>query len=328
MSTQVNKNYKDTIFRMLFKDAKHALSLYNGLTGSNYTDIAELEFNTLENAIYMNVKNDISFIIGDSLNLYEHQSTWNPNMPLRNLIYITSVFQNYVEIKQDKSIYGDSLIRLPFPEFVVFYNGREKRPEYSELKLSDSYIDINAEPALELKVKIININPGMNEELKRRCPIIAEYSIYVETVREYARTMSLADAVVQAVEDCIKNNILRDFLTQQKAEVISMSIFEYDEEKELGRIKKAAWERGLEEGREAGHKEGHKAGLEAGREAGLEEGHKVGFEVGREEGIINTILTYKEFNASKDEAVFKVAERFNMDCEKVRKIVDECWDKE
>ncbi len=94
MGTQIDRNYKDTVFRMLLKDARYALSLYNGLSGCEYKDPAELEFNTLENAIYMNVKNDISFIIGDSLNLYEHQSTWNPNMPLRNLIYITNVFQN------------------------------------------------------------------------------------------------------------------------------------------------------------------------------------------------------------------------------------------
>ncbi len=178
------------------------------------------------------------------------------------------------------------------PQFVVFYNGIEKRPEYSELKLSDLYTKVKMETALELKVKVININLGMNEELKKRCPIIAEYSTYVETVREYASTMPTEDAVIKAVDDCIKNNILRDFLLQQKAEVISMSIFEYDEEKEMERIKKDIWEQGLES------------------------------------GIINTILTYKEFNVSKDEAASKVASRFNMDLEKVRKLVEEHWDKE
>ncbi len=303
MGTQINRNYKDTVFRMLFKDARYALSLYNGLSGNDYKDPAQLEFNTLENAIYMNVKNDISFIIGDSLNLYEHQSTWNPNMPLRNLIYIANVYQNHVETKQEKSIYGDSLIHLPFPQFVVFYNGIEKRPEYSELKLSDSYVGAEFEPSLELKVKVVNINSGMNEELKKRCPIIAEYSTYVETVREYAKAMPVTDAVIKAVDDCIKNNILKDFLLQQKAEVISMSIFEYDEEKEMARIKKE-----MERIKQATWDDGRKQGLE--------------------QGLINTLLTYKEFNVSKDEAALKAAERFNMDLEKVRKIVEEHWDKE
>ncbi len=312
MNTEIKREYKDTVFRMLFKDADNALSLYNGLSGSNYADTSQLEFNTLENAIYMNVKNDISFIIGDNLNLYEHQSTWNPNMPLRNLIYITSVYQNYVEMKQDKSIYGNSIISLPFPKFVVFYNGTDEHSEYSELKLSDSYIgrrsaldltllplaeyrqNIVNEPSLELVVKVININPGKNEKLKERCPILKEYSIYVETVREYAKTMSLKNAVTKAVEECIKNNVLKHFLQQQKAEVIRMSIFEYDEEKELGRIRK--------EEREAGE------------------------EKGLIQGAVNTIVILKGLGISKQEIAAKLAEQFELTQTEAEQLVEKHWD--
>lgn len=316
MNTEIKREYKDTIFRMLFKDADNALSLYNGLNGSNYADSSQLEFNTLENAIYMNVKNDISFIIDDNLNLYEHQSTWNPNMPLRNLIYITSVYQNYVELKQDKSIYGNSVISLPFPEFVVFYNGAEEHPEYSELKLSDSYSgceralestltqisdqrhNIDNEPSLELVVKVININPGKNEELKRKCPILREYAIYVETVREYVKVMPLKDAVNKAVDECIKNNVLRHFLQQQKAEVIRMSIFEYDEEKEIGRIRK--------EEREIGKKIGEKQGLM--------------------QGAINMIAALKKLGISRTDTISNIIDSFSFTKDEAEELVGKYWD--
>lgn len=307
MNTEIKRQYKDTVFRMLFKDADNALSLYNGLSGSNYSDASQLEFNTLENAIYMNVKNDISFIVGDNLNLYEHQSTWNPNMPLRNLIYITSVYQNYVELKQDKSIYGNSIISLPFPEFVVLYNGIEERPEYSEMRLSDSYITGKEEPSLELIVKIININVGKNEELKQKCPVLREYSIYVETVREYAKTMSLKDAVNKAVEECIKNNVLKRFLQQQKAEVIRMSIFEYDEEKEIGRIRREE--------------------REIGKEIGQAQGEEIGEKRGFTQGAVNTIIILKGLGISEKETAEKLAEQFGFTEDEAEALVDEHWSK-
>lgn len=307
MNTEIKRQYKDTVFRMLFKDADNALSLYNGLSGSNYSDASQLEFNTLENAIYMNVKNDISFIVGDNLNLYEHQSTWNPNMPLRNLIYITSVYQNYVELRQDKSIYGNSIISLPFPEFVVLYNGIEERPEYSEMRLSDSYITGKEEPSLELIVKIININVGKNEELKQKCPVLREYSIYVETVREYAKTMSLKDAVNKAVEECIKNNVLKRFLQQQKAEVIRMSIFEYDEEKEIGRIRREE--------------------REIGKEIGQAQGEEIGEKRGFTQGAVNTIIILKGLGISEKETAEKLAEQFGFTEDEAEALVDEHWSK-
>ncbi len=294
MSGSINRKYKDTIFRMLFKEPANALSLYNALCGSNYADVSQLEYNTLDNAIYMNVKNDVSFIVCDNLHLYEHQSSWTPNMPLRSLIYITSVYQNYIESKQDKSIYGSSIINLPAPQFMVFYNGIEEHPEYSELQLSDSYVGLKGKPDLELKVRVFNINSNMNEDLKQKCPIIAEYSVYVDLIRRYQRTMPIEDAVNKAVSECIKKGILKSFLTQQKAEVISMSIFEYDEEKEMKRIRYSEREYGIE--------------------------------VGREEGsLIGTIETYKELGVSREDACVRLMKKYKLSEEKAHKLLDEYW---
>ena len=165
MVQEVNKKYKDTVFRRLFGEAHNALLLYNSLNGTEYTDEAMLEYNTLENAIYMNVKNDISFLIAHHMNLYEHQSTINPNMPLRDLIYISEQLQVYIK---ELSIYSTKLQRIPTPSFVVFYNGSDEMPEKVVLRLSDAFEIPVEDPELELKVTVYNINSGKNEELKKK----------------------------------------------------------------------------------------------------------------------------------------------------------------
>lgn len=254
--TEVIRNHKDTVFRMLYKNPKNALELYNGLCGKHYTDETQLRYNTLENAVYMNIKNDVSFLIHDYTVLYEQQATWNPNMPLRNLYYIADIFHNYERNEQDFSIYGTRKIELPRPEFVVFYNGDGRYPEYSELRLSDSFKDVrdsaekNEEPSLELKVKVYNVSKGMNEELKRRCPILGQYITYTELIKYYRENMSLEEAVEKAFNECIRNGILKDFLMHQKAEVVKMSIYEYDEKEEQRRMLKAAYRDGEEKGEE------------------------------------------------------------------------------
>ncbi|MBO5279368.1 MAG: hypothetical protein J6B06_07760 [Lachnospiraceae bacterium] len=243
MTEKAKRNYKDTVFRMLFKKPQYALSLYNALNNTNYTDPALLRFNTLENAIYMNFKNDISFLIAHQMNLYEHQSTFNPNMPLRDLFYISDIIQEYVK---DMSLYSSKLIRLPNPSFIVFYNGLDSMPERSVLKLSDAYELLTDNPSLDLKINVLNINPGMNEDLKNKCPVLKEYTLYVELVRHYRQFLSLTEAVSHAIEDCIQNNILREFLFKQKSEVIKVSIYEYDEEREMRLFRQAEREYAME----------------------------------------------------------------------------------
>ncbi|MBD5539790.1 MAG: hypothetical protein HDR00_01075 [Lachnospiraceae bacterium] len=243
------KKYKDTVFRLLYKDPARALNLYNSIMGTDYSDVEMLQFNTLENAIYMNVKNDLSFIIADRLNIYEQQSTPSANMPLRDLFYVADILQRE---HMDRSVYSNKPVKIPNPYFVVFYNGKKELPERMELKLSDNYEFPSEDPSLELKVTVLNINPGMNEELKERCPSLKEYMIYVEKVRNYAEIMPLEDAVEQAVDECIKADILREFLSGQKAEVVKMSIYEYDEERELKIIREDERFLGKAEGKAEG----------------------------------------------------------------------------
>ena len=243
-----NRKYKDTVFRMLFSDRKNLLSLYNAVNGSAYEDEAALEIVTLENAIYMGMKNDLAFIVDTGLFLYEHQSTYTPNMPLRDLFYISAEYQKFVN---HRSLYSSVIQKIPAPNFIVFYNGTEKKEDSWINYLSEAYQNLSGEPNLELKVLTLNINEGHNGELMEQCQILREYAQYVAKVREYARETELDVAVEQAVNDCIQNNILTEFLRKNKSEVIAMSIFEYDNEEEEKKLRKAEFEAG----REAGKKE-------------------------------------------------------------------------
>ena len=270
----VNFKYKDTVFRMLYKSKKELLSLYNAVNGTAYVNEDDLEIVTLENAVYMSMKNDISCLLDMNLQIYEHQSTVNPNMPLRNLMYITKQIEKMI---LNKDIYSRKLIQIPNPRFIVFYNGIDKQPEVKELYLSDAYQHKEKEKNLELKVLQLNINKGYNEDVKRKCPTLFQYMEYVDTVRKFAKDCTLDEAVKKAVDDCIKNDILKDFLLANKAEVVSMSIFEYDEELH----KKTLLAEGFEDGYNAGVEESKKA---------IEESKK-------------TIAEKDETIAKKDEAI-------------------------
>ena len=240
-----NRNYKDTVFRMLFSDRQNLLSLYNAVSGSHYDDPEMFEIVTLENAIYMGMKNDLAFIIGTDLFLYEHQSTYNPNMPLRDLFYISSEYQKLVD---HKSLYSSTLLKIPAPQFIVFYNGTEKKKDHWLNHLSESFENLSGEPKLELEVLTINIHAGLNKELMEQCQTLREYAQYVHYVRKYAKELELNEAVKLAVDECIRNDILSDFLRANKSEVISMSIFEYDKEEEERKLRKAEYEAGVAAG--------------------------------------------------------------------------------
>ena len=253
-----NRNYKDTVFRMLFSDRKNLLSLYNAISGAHYDNPEMLEIVTLENAIYMGMKNDLAFIIDTDLFLYEHQSTYNPNMPLRDLLYISSEYQKLVD---KKSLYSSILQKIPAPQFIVFYNGTEKRKDSWVNHLSEAFENLPGNPKLELEVLTININEGHNEELMEHCQTLKEYAKYVNCVRKYARELELNEAVKLAVDECIRNNILSEFLRANKSEVISMSIFEYDKEEEERKLRKAEYEAGVADGFNNGFNNGFNDGI-------------------------------------------------------------------
>lgn len=242
-----NRTYKATIFAMLFEDKEHLLELYNAVSGKHYTNPEMLEINTLENAIYMAMRNDISFLIDARLSLYEHQSTYSPNLPLRFLLYISAL---YSSMTKDANLYGTKAIELPPPRFVIFYNGKDEQPDRQILKLSDLYT-INEECSLELEAVMLNVNSGHNKELMEMSHTLWEYAEYTARVREYTETMELEEAVERAIEECIQEGILKEFLEKNRAEAKNMSIFEYDQERHIKQEREEAWE----EGRKAGKRD-------------------------------------------------------------------------
>lgn len=239
------RNYQDTVFRMLFQEKRELLSLFNAIHGTSYDEPEKLEITTLENAVYMAMKNDISCVLDLQMDLYEHQSTPNPNMPLRDLFYVSKLLENWTK---DQNLYAGQRIQLPVPKFVVFYNGESPQPERREYRLSESFARRGEEINLELVVLQLNINPGYNTEIVENCPTLLEYIQYTDRVRHYKKEQPLAEAVERAVSECIEEGILTDFLRKNKSEVIPMSIFEYDAEKHMCAVREEGREEGLEQG--------------------------------------------------------------------------------
>ena len=247
------RNYKSTVFAMLFGDRERLLRLYNAISGKNYQDPEELEINTLDNAIYMGMKNDLSFLIDDRLSLYEHQSTVNPNMPLRFLLYISDLYSG---MTVEENLYGRKAVNLPFPCFVIFYNGSEPQPDRKILRLSDLYTVKSKEAQLELTAVLLNINRDHNRELLEACRDLKDYAEYVDRVRKYAGELSLSEAVERAITECIREGILKEFLEKNRGEVKKMSIYEYDQEKHIRMERQDAWEDGMQEGIKEGELRG------------------------------------------------------------------------
>ena len=287
----VNRTYKSTVFTMLYADKSNLLDLYNAMAGTHYTDPELLEINTLENAIYMTIRNDVSFLIDGRLSLYEHQSTSNPNLPLRFLLYISHL---YSRMTKDENLYGTAKVRIPAPEFVVFYNGREQMPERDILKLSDLFM-VNDRPIkLELEAVVLNISGENNRELKAACQTLREYAIYTDKIRQYTEEMSLEEAVDRAIRECIHEDVLREFLENHRMEARAMSIFEYDQEKHMRQEREAAW------------KEGRRSGMEEGRSQGEEQ--------------LLTLQIRKKLEKGKDVAV--IAAELEETEERIRKLIE------
>lgn len=318
---KANHQYKDTVFRMLYQDKENLLSLYNAMNGRNYTNPEELQIVTLENAIYMGMKNDLAFIMDMNLYLYEHQSTYNPNIPLRNLFYIADEYQRIVV---QKSLYSTAIQKIPTPRFIVFYNGTKKVEDRSEFRLSSAYENPTEDPDLELRVTMLNVNDGHNDELMEHCRTLKEYAQYVARVRKYAAEpdIVLEEAVERAVEECIKEGILEEFLTRNKAEVIKMSIYEYDKEFEEKKLRKAEYEAGRQDGIEIGRQ----AGIEIGRQDGIEIGRKDGIQVGIKVGEDNILKRLIKKRLSKGMTSEEIADDLEEDVVLIRAYIEECKD--
>ena len=251
---KADRRYKDTVFRMLYKDKRRLLELYNAVSGRRYDNPDDLEIVTLDSAVYMGMKNDLAFLLDTGIYLYEHQSTVNPNMPLRDLFYIAAEYNTLID---SQSLYSSVMQKIPTPNFIVFYNGEQEFDDRVEYRLSDAFETKVVDPALELKVTVLNINYGRNAALMEQCRTLRDYAAYVKMVRSYKEEIgSLDDAVRQAIDECIKKGILSEFLRRNRAEVELTSIFEYNQEEEERKLRiaerKGGYVEGYEQGRECG----------------------------------------------------------------------------
>ena len=247
----VNVKVKDTLFRNLFGEETgkaDLLSLYNALRGTEYTDVSALEIYTIGNAIFMGYKNDIGFILDGYLSLWEHQSTKNPNMPLRGLFYHARMYEKYVE-ENNLDIYSNTLKKIPAPQYYVFFNGDESAEDVETLKLSASFMNPVEPGTFEWTATMLNINLGHNKELMEKCKVLKEYAIFVEKIKEGIReSLPVRDAIEAAVNWCIESNVLKDYLIRHKSEVVGMILTEYDEKKHIKNEKQESWEEGKIEG--------------------------------------------------------------------------------
>lgn len=264
-----SRKYKDTVFRMLYNNKQALLELYNALNNTDYSNPDNLTITTLEGNTYLNMKNDVSFILNFELNLFEHQSTPCPNIPLRNLYYIAASYMNIIPITKT---YRDSIIKIPTPRFFVFYNGTHPMKDITEYKLSDLFSNPLQKTALELITTVYNVNEGHNAELMKASKTLKGYSIFVAKVRKYKEIVEekynsshktslnllvdkedvlkelISEAVAKAIDECIDENILKDFFITYRQEVIRMSILEYTAEGHIKELQDESYENGVNSG--------------------------------------------------------------------------------
>ena len=236
------RTYKDTLFRTIFggkdeRSKRWLLSLYNALSGKNHTNIEDLEITTLEDVIYVSMKNDLSFLIHSQMCLYEHQSTVNPNMPLRGLLYFSQLYQQYID-KHKRNLYGSMLVKIPAPQFIVFYNGDTKQADIIKYKLSDAFItDVSSKDGetygadFEWTATVININKNHNESLSKNCEPLYYYCEFVNQVKEnLSQGMTFDSAVNEAVDFAIRGDFLEGFFREKRMKILDDIYTEFDQE--------------------------------------------------------------------------------------------------
>jgi hypothetical protein len=246
--TEVNREYKDRVFKFIFGNPENkewTLSLYNAVNGSNYSNPDDIRFNTIDDAVYMSMKNDVSFIILNEMNLWEHQSSFNPNMPMRFLTYGTQLYEQYTA-SSGYYKFSRKLQPLPKPNCICFYNGTAEQPERQVLKLSDAF---GGEGDIEVKVTMLNVNFGKNRELMEACQPLREYAWMVDRVREHQRVLQNLEAAVDVtINEMPDSFVIRKLIELHRAGVKRMFLTEYDEEKMKEQERKEAFADGVEAG--------------------------------------------------------------------------------
>ena len=296
-SVTINRTYKDRLFKIIFEDKKELLSLYNALTGKNYQNPDELEINTIDDVIYMHLKNDMSFILDDWQNLFEQQSTFNPNQPLRGFFYFADLYK----VKYfGKKIYSTRLLKIPTPQYIVFYNGTTNMPDKKELRLSDAFQQPTEQPDIEVVAHMLNINYGHNKELMERCRKLKEYAQFIDIIRHYLKEnehWSNEQAISKAIDDCIKNNILRDILQKERLRVMASILSEFDE---------------------VGYKEMI-------RQEAYEDAYEDAYEEGVEYGVKTLIEFVQDIGYSKEDATTLVKQRFHLSDDAINQYMQKFW---
>ena len=249
MELRENRECKNSVFVDLFYEDETAeendISLYNALHDEPLPPGTTIEKIRVDNKLYMNFKNDVSFGIGGKVLVFgEHQSTVNENMPLRSLLYLGRAYEQIIPV-QDR--YRRNLVPIPKPEVYTFYNGKEKWEKEKVLKLSDAFMIQDGEASVELKVKVININLGQNHEVLERCRVLKEYSIFIDTIRKYQKAGE-NEPYRKAIEECIKKDILADYLRKKGSEVVNMLMSEYNYEQDIEVQREEAYEEGRKDG--------------------------------------------------------------------------------
>ena len=252
MDEIIQKEDKARLFAFIFgreENKRWTLSLYNAINGTHYENTDDVEITTMEDTIYMGMKNDVSFIINNDLNLYEHQSSYNPNMPVRQLMYLGRLYDKHIK-KTNQNQYGSKTMSLPMPRLMTFYNGKSDK-EDAILRLSDSFpkgCDLD-ESDVEVKVHMVNIRPQYNSRLLDECKSLYEYSWFIEEIRMNKETMDISVAVDKAINEMPDDFEIKSFLIGHKAEVTNMCLTEYNEAETMNMFKEEGREEGLEQAR-------------------------------------------------------------------------------
>ncbi|MBR0132487.1 MAG: hypothetical protein IJM14_05330 [Lachnospiraceae bacterium] len=253
MSESPNKNNKDRLFKMIYgreENKAWTLSLYNAINGSDYTNPDDIKINTIDDVMYLGMKNDVSFIISETMNIYEQQASYNPNMPIRQMIYAGKLYSKYVE-DNGVNIYGSGLKKFPAPKLICFYNGGDERPEREILNLSDAF-EKPEEADIDAKVTMININYGKNEKLMEACRTLREYAWIVDAIRRKRKKTDLDKAIEETIRELDEEALLKPFLMGHLAEVKDMCLREYSEDEIKEMFKKDGLEEGLQKGLQRG----------------------------------------------------------------------------
>ena len=302
--TELNRKYKDSVFRMLFSEKDKLIELYNAIFDTSYTEDDSVNITTIEEVIFKTMKNDISFVMdGKFVLLVEHQSSINNNMCLRDLLYADELIRRMID---PKDLYKEAPVKIPNPKFVVLYNGERYMPPFDEKELSDNFLKEEPEYSLQLKLDVYNINIDAGSELLEKSLTLKQYSMFVERVRKYSKekeTLTERD-MVEIMESCIKDGILPEFLSKYGREAVGMMFRELTQEEAM----------------EMSRQDGYDLGIEQGRSEGFAEGEKIGEERGRTEGEASKALEMAKAMKDKGYSTDEISELTGLSSDEIKKL--------